>query len=69
MITALSVIAVLGIIVFFSGVAFGIFVLFIIISMRRTPRVPLSQVQEERAGGISRRVLTGSRSGSREISQ
>lgn len=68
MITALSVIAVLGIIVFFSGVAFGIFVLFII-SMRRTPRVPLSQVQEERAGGISRRVLTGSRSGSREISQ
>ena len=68
MITALSVIAVLGIIVFLSGVAFGIFVLFII-SMRRTPRVPLSQVQEERAGGISRRVLTGSRSGSREISQ
>jgi hypothetical protein len=68
MITALSVIAVLGIIVFLSGVAFGIFVLFII-SMRRTPRVPLSQVQQERAGGISRRVLTGSQSGSREISQ
>lgn len=68
MITALSVIAVLGIIVFLAGVAFGIFILFLI-SMRRTPRVPLSQVQDERAGSISRRVLTGSRSGGREISQ
>ena len=68
MITALSVIAVLGIIVFLAGVASGIFILFLI-SMRRTPRVPLSQVQDERAGSISRRVLTGSRSGSREISQ
>jgi hypothetical protein len=68
MITTLSVVAVFGIIVFLSGVAFGVFVLFII-SMRRTPRVPLSQVQDERAGGISRRVLTGSRPGSREISQ
>jgi hypothetical protein len=68
MITALSVIAVFGIIVFLSGVASGIFILFVI-SLRRTPRVPLSQVQDERAGGISRRVLTGSRAGSREISQ
>lgn len=68
MITALSVIAVFGIIVFLSGVAFGIFALFII-SMRRTPRVPLSQVQDERAGSLSRRVLTASRPGSREISQ
>jgi hypothetical protein len=68
MITALSVIAVFGIIVFLSGVAFGVFILFVI-SLRRTPRVPLSQVQDERAGSLSRRVLTGSRPGSREISQ
>ena len=68
MITALSVIAVFGIIIFLSGAAFGVFIL-LVISMRRTPRVPLSQVQGERAGGISRRVLTGSRPGSREISQ
>jgi hypothetical protein len=68
MITALSVIAVFGIIVFLSGVASGIFILFVI-SMRRTPRVPLSQVQEERAGSLFRRVLTGSRPGSGEISQ
>ncbi len=68
MITALSVIAVFGIIVFLAGVASGIFILFLI-SMRRTPRVPLSQVQDERAGSISRRVLTGSRSGGREIGQ
>jgi hypothetical protein len=51
-----------------SGVAFGVFILFVI-SLRRTPRVPLSQVQDERAGSLSRRVLTGSRPGSREISQ
>ena len=68
MITSLSVIAVFGIIVFLSGVGFGIFIL-LVISMRRTPRVPLSQVQDERAGGLSRRVLTGSRPGSREIGQ
>jgi len=68
MITTLSVIAVFGIIIFLSGAAFGIFIL-LVISLRRTPRMPLSQVREERAGGISRRVLTGSRPGSREISQ
>ena len=68
MITALSVIAVLGIIVFLSGAAFGVFIL-LVISLRRTPRAPLSQVQEERAGELARRVLTGSRPGSREISQ
>jgi hypothetical protein len=68
MITALSVIAVFGIIVFFSGVAFGIFIL-LVISMRRTPRVPLSQVRDDPAGGLARRVLTGSRPGGREIGQ
>ena len=68
MITALSIVAVFGIIVFLSGAAFGILILFVI-SMRRTPRAPLSQVQDEPTGGLARRVLTGSRSGSREISQ
>lgn len=68
MITALSIVAVFGIIVFLSGAAFGVFILFVI-SMRRTPRVSLSQVQDEQAGGIARRVLTGSRPGGREISQ
>jgi hypothetical protein len=68
MISALSVVAVFGIIVFLSGVAFGAFIL-LVISMRRTPRVPLSQVQDEDAGGFSRRMLTGARAGSREISQ
>jgi hypothetical protein len=68
MITALSLIAVFGIIVFLSGTAFGVFILFVI-SLRRTPHGRLSQVQAEQAGSISRRVLTGSRPGSREISQ
>jgi hypothetical protein len=66
MITALSVIAVFGIMVFLSGTAFGIFIL-LIISMRRTTRAPLSEAQGERAGAISRRVLVGTRAGGREI--
>ena len=66
MITALSVIAVFGIMVFLSGTAFGIFIL-LIISMRRTTRAPLSEAQGERAGAISRRVLVGARAGGREI--
>jgi hypothetical protein len=68
MITTLSVIAVFGIIVFLSGAAFGAFIV-LVISLRRTPRGPLSQVRGERAGGLSQRVLTGARPGSREISQ
>jgi hypothetical protein len=68
MITALTVIAVFGIIVFLSGAGLGIFILFVI-SLRRTPRVPLSQVQDEQAGRLSRRLLTGSRPDSGEISQ
>jgi hypothetical protein len=68
MITTLSIITVFGVIIFLSGTAFGAFIL-LVISMRKTPQGPLPQVQGERAGGISRRVLTGSRPGSREISQ
>jgi hypothetical protein len=68
MISALSVIAVFGIIVFLSGAAFGIFVLFII-SLHRTARAPLSDAHGERSGEISRRVLVGVRTNGREISQ
>jgi hypothetical protein len=68
MVTALSVIAVFGIIVFLSGAAFGIFVL-LIVSMRRTARSPLSEAHGQRAGEISRRVLVGTRTSDREISQ
>lgn len=66
MITALSVIAVFGIIVFLSGAAFGAFIL-LIISMRRTPQGFLSEAHGERSGALSRRVLVGSRAGGREI--
>ena len=65
MITALSVIAVFGIIAFLSGTAFGVFIL-LIISMRRTTRAPLSEAHGERAGAVSRRVLVGTRTGGRE---
>jgi hypothetical protein len=68
MIPALSIIAVFGIIIFLSGALFGVFVL-LLVSMRRTSRVPLSETHDERAGTISRRMLVGSRTESREISQ
>jgi hypothetical protein len=66
MISTPSLIAVAGIIIFLSGVAFGAFIL-LIISMRRTARVPLSEVHEKRAGAISRSVLVGARSGGRGV--
>jgi hypothetical protein len=68
MISALSVIAVFGIIVFLSGAASGVFAL-LIISMHRTARAPLSAAHDERAGAISRRVLVGARTDGREIGQ
>jgi hypothetical protein len=68
MISALSFIAIFGIIVFLSGAASGVFVLFVI-SMHRTARAPLSQAHEERSGEISRRVLVGVRTDGREIGQ
>ena len=68
MIYTLSVIAVFGIMVFLSGAAFGIFIL-IVVSMHKTSRAPLSQTHGERRGAISRRMLVGARTGSREIEE
>ena len=68
MIPALSIIAIFGIIIFLSGVLFGIFIL-LILSMRRTSRAPLSETRDERGGMISRRVLVGTRAEGREIGQ
>ncbi len=68
MISALSIIAVFGIIIFLSGAAFGAFIL-LVISMRRTTRAPLSEAHGERAGAISRRVLVGARADGREIGE
>jgi hypothetical protein len=66
MITALSVIAIFGIIVFLSGAAFGAFVV-LIIGMRKTSQGPLSEASSRPAGSISRRMLVGGRAGGREI--
>jgi hypothetical protein len=66
MITALSIIAVFGIIVFLSGAAFGAFVV-LLVSMRKTSRGPLSEAGDGPAGAISRRMLVGGRTGGREI--
>ena len=66
MITALSIIAVFGIIVFLSGAAFGAFIV-LIISMRKTSREPLSEATYGPAGTISRRMLIGGRDRGREI--
>jgi hypothetical protein len=66
MITALSVIAVFGTIVFLSGAAFGAFIM-LIISMRKTTQAPLSEASYGPAGAISRRMLVGGRTGRREI--
>jgi hypothetical protein len=68
MIPALSIIAVFGILIFLSGALFGVFVL-LLVSMRRTSRVPLSEAHDERAGALSRRMLVGTRAEGREISQ
>ena len=68
MIYTLSVIAVFGIMVFLSGAAFGIFIL-IVVSMHKTSRAPLSETHGERRGAISRRMLVGVRTGSREIEE
>jgi hypothetical protein len=68
MIPALSVIAVFGIMIFLSGALSGVFVL-LIVSMRRTSRVPLSETRSERGGEISRRMLVGARADGREISE
>jgi hypothetical protein len=66
MITALSIIAIFGIIVFLSGAAFGAFIV-LIISMRKTNQAPLSEASYGPAGEISRRMLVRGRAGGREI--
>ena len=68
MISALSIIAVFGIVVFLSGAAFGVFIL-LIISMHRTARAPLSEARDQRAGAISRRLLVGACTDERGIGQ
>lgn len=62
---ALSIIAVLSIIVFMGGAAFGMLTLFIV-SIHRTRRAPLSGIHNEHPGSISRCVLTGGRTSRRE---
>ena len=68
MISALSVIAVFGIIVFLSGALSGAFIL-LVISMHKTSRAPLSDTHGEHAGAISRRMLVGTRTGGKEIEE
>jgi hypothetical protein len=68
MISALSVIAVFGIIVFLSGALSGVFIL-LVISMHKTSRAPLSETHGERAGATSRRMLVGARTGGKEIEE
>ena len=68
MISALSVIAIFGIIVFLSGALSGIFIL-LVISMHKTSRAPLSETHGDRAGAVSRRMLVGARTSGREIEE
>jgi hypothetical protein len=68
MIYTLSVIAIFGIIVFLSGALSGVFIM-LVISMHKTSRAPLSETHGERRGAISRRMLVGARTGSREIEE
>jgi hypothetical protein len=68
MISALSIVAIFGIIVFLSGALFGVFIL-LVVSMHRTGHAPLSEAHGERAGAMSRRMLVASRTGGREIEE
>jgi hypothetical protein len=63
--SALSVIAVFSVVAFLGGAACGMLAL-ISISIHRTRHAPFSDVRSERAGCISRRVLTGERVTRRE---
>jgi len=65
MMSALPIIAVLAIVVFLGGAAFGMLVL-LVVSIHRTSRAPLSKVHRQRAGSLSRRVLTGVRTNDEE---
>jgi hypothetical protein len=67
MISALSIVAVFTIVVFLGGTAFGAFMVFVV-SIHRTNRTPLSQIDDAR-GGLSRQVLTSARTNGRESDQ
>jgi hypothetical protein len=67
MISALSIVAVFTIVVFLGGTAFGVFAVFVV-SIHRTNRTPLSQIDNTR-GGLSRQFLTSARTNSRENDQ
>jgi len=60
MTSVLSLAALLAIVVFLAGAAFGALVVFVI-SIHRTSRAPLSGSHGQRAGSLSRRLLTGIR--------
>jgi hypothetical protein len=53
-------IVVLSGVAFLIGIVFGMLILFVI-SIHRTSRTPLSEIDSDCPGSISRRVLTGVR--------
>jgi hypothetical protein len=55
-----ALLAVLSILVFLGGSALAVLVL-VIVSIHRTANGPMSGVYGERRGGLSRRMLTGTR--------
>jgi hypothetical protein len=67
MISALSIVAVFTIVVFLGGAAFGAFMVFVV-SIHRTSRAPLSEIDNAR-GALSRQVLTSARTNCRESDQ
>jgi hypothetical protein len=56
---------ILAVSVFLSFLAFGAFAL-LIVSIHRTPRVPMSETQGKRAGAFARCVIAGVRTESKE---
>lgn len=53
---------------FLALAAVAVFV-FIVVSIHRTPRVPLAKIRGKRVGSAARRVLAGVGTGSREDSE
>ena len=56
----MTTIVVLSGVAFLIGIVFGMLILFVI-SIHRTSRSPLSEIDSDCPGSISRRVLTGVR--------
>jgi hypothetical protein len=50
---------------FLAVLVFAVFVL-LVVSIHRTPRVPMSEVRGRRAGAFARCVITGVSAGSKE---